>query len=153
MKMEKYNLVPRAKKSIEEAIEVANKYKHQKVNSAHLFYALLNNSTTAIKNIFNHFKINVDALKNCLVLELPQIEPSFFQKTQKTEDWWSEDLERSRSTIVEQYKVLVDEGKISFVVGKGKISFYLPNNKTDFTLPNNKTGLSFPTTKLVYPSQ
>nr|WP_277605789.1 AAA family ATPase [Acinetobacter higginsii] len=30
-------------------------------------------------------------------------------------DWWSEDLERSRSTIVEQYKVLVDEGKISFV--------------------------------------
>ena len=30
-------------------------------------------------------------------------------------EWWSEDLERSRSTIVEQYKVLVDEGKISFV--------------------------------------
>ena len=30
-------------------------------------------------------------------------------------DWWNEDLERSRSTIVEQYKVLVDEGKISFV--------------------------------------
>lgn len=30
-------------------------------------------------------------------------------------EWWSEDLERSRSTIVEQYKVLIDEGKISFV--------------------------------------
>ncbi|WP_371971414.1 McrB family protein [Acinetobacter sp. AL9] len=30
-------------------------------------------------------------------------------------EWWSEDIERSRSTIVEQYKVLVEEGKISFV--------------------------------------
>ena len=30
-------------------------------------------------------------------------------------EWWSEDLERSRSTIVKQYKVLVKEGKISFV--------------------------------------
>lgn len=30
-------------------------------------------------------------------------------------EWWSEDIERSRSTIVKQYKVLVEEGKISFV--------------------------------------
>ncbi len=95
MKMEKYNLVPRAKKSIEEAIEVANKYKHQKVNSAHLFYALLDNGTTAIINILSHFKVNLDALKNCLVLELPKIDPSFFEKAQKMEDWWSIDLENS----------------------------------------------------------
>jgi ATP-dependent Clp protease ATP-binding subunit ClpC len=109
MKMEKYNLVPRAKKSIEDAIEIANKNKHQKVNSAHLFYALLDNGTIAIKNILNHFKINVDALKNCLVIELPTLESSFFKKAEKTEDWWSEDLEFSLRYSYELSKDLDQE--------------------------------------------
>jgi ATP-dependent Clp protease ATP-binding subunit ClpC len=91
--MEKYNLVPRVKKSIEEALETANKYKHQKVNSAHLFYSVLDNCTIPIKNILTHFRVNIDALKNCLVLELPKLEPTFFEKNQRAEDWWTEDLE------------------------------------------------------------
>jgi ATP-dependent Clp protease ATP-binding subunit ClpC len=137
MKMEKYNLVPRAKKSIEEAIEVANKYKHQKVNSTHLFYALIDNSTTTIKNIFNHFKINIDALKNCLVLELPKLESSFFEKSQKSEDWWTEDLELALRYSHELSKDLDQEfiGIEHIIHGIFKRDSYLKNYLSSKEVP------------------
>ena len=39
--MEKYNLVPRVKKVIESVIEIGNKYKHKKINNAHILCAIM----------------------------------------------------------------------------------------------------------------
>lgn len=90
--MQEYNLVPRVKRSIESAIELANKYKHEQVNCSHLLCSLLDEATPAIKVIFNSFSINVENLKKALLLELPNSIPDYFKATKKNE-WWSKDIE------------------------------------------------------------
>ena len=92
MKMDNYNLVPRLKRCLECAIELANKNKHQKINSAHLLYEIINNSTIQVKSIFTHFHVNTDILKSALIHEYPKIEPSLFKRT-RTENWLCSDIE------------------------------------------------------------
>ena len=92
MEMEKYNLVPRVKKVIESAIEIGNKYKHKKINNAHILYAIIEHASLPIKAVFSNFKINNDGLKKSLLLELPTAEPKLFQR-EHNEDWWSSDIE------------------------------------------------------------
>ena len=91
--MEKYNLVPRLKKSIEYTIELINKHKHKKINSSHLLYSLIENSTSQIKLIFSNFNINTDILKAALMTELPNLHPEKYEKVNKNEDWWAQDIE------------------------------------------------------------
>jgi len=90
--MEKYNLVPRVKKVIESAIETGNKYKHKKINNAHILYAIVEHASLPIKAVFSNFKVNNDGLKKSLMLELPIAEPNLFLK-ENNEDWWSSDIE------------------------------------------------------------
>jgi ATP-dependent Clp protease ATP-binding subunit ClpC len=92
MEMEKYNLVPRVKKVIESAIEIGNKYKHKKINNAHILCAIIEHASLPIKAVFSNFKINNDGLKKSLLLELPTAEPNLFLK-ENNEDWWSSDIE------------------------------------------------------------
>jgi ATP-dependent Clp protease ATP-binding subunit ClpC len=92
MEMEKYNLVPRVKKVIESAIEIGNKYKHKKINNAHILCAIIDHASLPIKAVFSNFKINNDGLKKSLLLELPIAEPNLFLK-ENNEDWWSSDIE------------------------------------------------------------
>jgi ATP-dependent Clp protease ATP-binding subunit ClpC len=92
MEMQEYNLVPRVKRSIESAIELANKYKHEQVNCSHLLCCLLDEATPAVKVIFNSFSINVENLKKALLLELPDSNPTYFKASKKNE-WWSKDIE------------------------------------------------------------
>jgi ATP-dependent Clp protease ATP-binding subunit ClpC len=92
MEMEKYNLVPRVKKVIESAIEIGNKYKHKKINNAHVLCAIIEHASLPIKAVFSNFKINNDGLKKSLLLELPIAEPNLFLR-ENAEDWWSSDIE------------------------------------------------------------
>jgi ATP-dependent Clp protease ATP-binding subunit ClpC len=90
--MDKYNLVPRLKKSIEASVELANKYKHQRINNAHLLYCIIENCTVQIKTVFTHYHINTEILKSALLNEYPQVNPSVFKRN-KNEDWWSPEFE------------------------------------------------------------
>ena len=92
MEMEKYNLVPRVKKVIESAIEIGNKYKHKKINNAHVLCSIIEHASLPIKAVFSNFKINNDGLKKSLLLEFPVSEPKLFLK-ENNEDWWSSDIE------------------------------------------------------------
>jgi ATP-dependent Clp protease ATP-binding subunit ClpC len=93
MEMEKYNLVPRVKKVIETAIEIGNKYKHKKINNAHILCAIIEHSSVPIKAIFSTNEINNDGLKNALMIELPILKPNLFIKD-ANEDWWSLEIEK-----------------------------------------------------------
>ena len=78
--MEQYNLVPRAKRSIEAAIEIANLNKHSKVNSAHLLCGIIDNATSHIKFLFDRINLHSENLKKALLIELKQLNPEFFIK-------------------------------------------------------------------------
>ena len=78
--MEKYNLVPRAKKAIEAAIDFAAKKKHSKVNSAHILCGLIDNCTVQLKGILEHFRIDCDNLKKALLIEFKNKNQNFFLK-------------------------------------------------------------------------
>jgi ATP-dependent Clp protease ATP-binding subunit ClpC len=78
--MEQYNLVPRAKRSIEAAIEIANLNKHSKVNSAHLLCGIIDNATSHIKFLFDKINLHSENLKKALLIELKQLNPEFFVK-------------------------------------------------------------------------
>ena len=88
--MEDYNLVPRAKRALELSVDIATKNKHEKVNCAHILYAALEISSIHVKGILDHFEINIENLKKCLVIEFPLRNPKYFQRV-KNESQWSED--------------------------------------------------------------
>ena len=91
--MQDYNLVPRAKKTIEFAVEIAAKNKHEKVNCAHILAAALEMSSLPIKSILDSFDISIENLKKALIIEFPLKNPDFFKKS-KDESQWSEDANR-----------------------------------------------------------
>lgn len=102
--MQDYNLVPRAKKTIELAVEIAAKNKHEKVNAAHILTAALETSSIPIKSILDSFEINIENLKKSLVIEFPLKNPDYFKRL-KNESQWSEDA----SKIIELAKELAFE--------------------------------------------
>jgi ATP-dependent Clp protease ATP-binding subunit ClpC len=106
MEMEKYNLVPRVKKVIEDAIELGNKHKHKKINNAHILCAIINNASLPIKAVLSNFKVNNDGLKKSLLLEFPNIDPVYFQKNEK-DDWWSINIENA---LYESFKLATSLG-------------------------------------------
>jgi ATP-dependent Clp protease ATP-binding subunit ClpC len=89
--MEKYNLVPRAKKAIEAAIDYAAQKKHSKVNSAHILCGLIDNATIQIRSLFEFFKIDSENLKKSLLIEFKNQNQSFFTK-QPSEESLSDDF-------------------------------------------------------------
>ena len=89
--MEKYNLVPRAKKAIEAAIDYAAQKKHSKVNSAHILCGLIDNVTIQIRSVFEFFKIDSENLKKSLLIEFRNQNQSFFTK-QANEESLSDDF-------------------------------------------------------------
>jgi ATP-dependent Clp protease ATP-binding subunit ClpC len=107
--MEKFNLVPRAKRGIENAIELANKYKHQKVNSAHILAGIIDCSTIPIKTVLTKFSINIENLKNAVLLELPIVEKNIFYGKKKDSDWLSVDAANCLQKAYELSKELDHE--------------------------------------------
>lgn len=97
--MENYNLVPRAKRSIEAAIEIANINKHSKVNSAHLLCGIIDNATSHIKYIFEKVSISSKNLKKALLIELSRLKPEFFLR------------KRSEKSISNDFAFMIDKAK------------------------------------------
>ena len=97
--MENYNLVPRAKRSIESAIDIANTNKHSKVNSAHLLCAIIDNSTANIRFVFDKVSLNPENLRKALLLELKRINPEFFTK------------KRSEKSISDNFAFMIEKAK------------------------------------------
>ena len=97
--MENYNLVPRAKRSIESAIDIANTNKHSKVNSAHLLCAIIDNSTANIRFVFDKVSLNPENLKKALLFELKKINPEFFTK------------KRSEKSISDNFAFMIEKAK------------------------------------------
>ena len=92
--MEKYNLVPRAKRAIEAAIDIANINKHTKVNCCHLLCAIIENSTMQLRSIYEHFGINTENLKKALLIELKHNNPDFFSKKKNAKNL-GEDIDKA----------------------------------------------------------
>jgi ATP-dependent Clp protease ATP-binding subunit ClpC len=88
--MQDYNLVPRAKKTLELSVEIAAKNKHQKINCAHILTAALETCTIQLKTVIDSFNINIENLKKALTIEFPLTNPDFFKKA-KNESHWSND--------------------------------------------------------------
>jgi ATP-dependent Clp protease ATP-binding subunit ClpC len=93
MEMKEYNLVPRVKKVIEFAIEIGNKFKHKKINNAHILCSIIEHASIPIKTIFLNNGVNNEGLKNALLIELPKLKPDLFLK-KENEDWWSPNIEK-----------------------------------------------------------
>jgi len=91
MKMEKYNLVPRVKKSLELSVDIAKKFKHPKINPAHLLYAAVEIGSSQINEILDYFNISCENLKKSLMIEFPRIHPDFFKSI--SEEFWSKEME------------------------------------------------------------
>lgn len=88
--MQDYNLVPRAKKTLELAVEIAAKNKHEKVNCSHILAAALDTCTLQLKSALDSFDINIENLKKSLTIEFPLKSPDYFKKA-KNESHWSKD--------------------------------------------------------------
>lgn len=88
--MQDYNLVPRAKKTLELSVEIAAKNKHEKVNCAHILAAALETCTIQLKSVLDSFEINIENLKKSLTIEFPLKVPDYFKKA-KNESHWSND--------------------------------------------------------------
>jgi ATP-dependent Clp protease ATP-binding subunit ClpC len=134
--MEKYNLVPRVKKAIESAIDFGNKFKHKKINNAHLLCGIIEHASTSIKAIFSKNEIDEDGLTKSLLIEFAQSQPNLFIKKQN-EDWWSEDIE----TIFLNAQILAKEFGHEFI-GAEHILFCLLKN--DLELNNFLLSKEFP---------
>ena len=88
--MQDYNLVPRVKRTLEIAVELAVKNKHEKVNCAHILTAALETGSIQIKTILDNFEINIENLKKSLTIEFPLKNPDYFKRV-KNESQWSKD--------------------------------------------------------------
>lgn len=102
--MQEYNFVPRVKKALELAIDVAKKNKHPQINCAHILYSCIDVSSQHIKGILDHFKISIENLKKSLVIEFPLKNPNYFKKL-KNDTQWSLDAEDS---LEQAYKLSLE---------------------------------------------